>query len=316
MKKFVFFFIVFLIGLNCFSQNKYSRIDVAVSKFGSLNSSNIATIADTITAQFSEKEDKARAIFYWIANNISIDPKASRSNDKKNTSPADVIRNRKTNALGFSLLIQEMMSMANIRCLSIDGYTKSDIATLNDPIDEPNASWNVVQLGTSPDQWFYIDAYSAAGFTDKRFTTFTKEFTSEYFFADRTTFNLNHFPDNISWLLGPGVKTLKEFYSLPVFSNGAMIAGLQKSNPAKGFIKTKLKSQVQFSFEFNKDISPKEVILIAGDYRKPENPVAVKFTNSANTISFSHQFKTESDYPVQILIDGKLIATYFAEVQE
>lgn len=316
MKKLVFFFIVFLTGLNCFSQNKYSRIDVAVSKFGSLDSSNIATIADTITAQFPEKEDKARAIFYWIANNISIDPKASRSNDKKNTNPADVIRNRKTNALGFSLLIQEMMSLANIRCLSIDGYTKSDIANLNDPIDEPNSSWNVVQLGTSPDQWFYIDAFMAAGFTDKKFTSFTKEFTSEYFFPDKATFNLLHFPDNTAWLLGPGVKSVKEFYSLPVYSNAAIIYGLQKTEPLKGMIKTKLKNSVQFNFEFNKSLSPSEIILIAGDYPKPEKPVSVKFSNSGNTLSFTHQFKTESEYPVQILIDGKLLATYFAEVNE
>lgn len=316
MKKYVVILIASLIALNGFSQNKYSRVDDAVSTFGSLDSFNIATIADTITAQFPNKEDKARAIFYWIANNISIDPKSAKSNDKKNTNPGIVIANRKTNPLGFSLLVQEMMSLANIRCLSIDGYIKMDIETLNDPIDEPNSSWNVVQLGTSPDQWYYVDASMAAGFTDKRFTSFTKEFTSEYFFADRATFNLIHFPDNISWLLGPGVKTIKDFYAQPVFSNAAIKYSLQKANPAKGMIKTKMKNAVQFSFEFAKEISPSEVVLISGDYRRPENPVAVKFTSSGNTISFSHQFKKESEYPVRILIDGKLLAIYYAEVNE
>ena len=316
MNKYIAILIACFITLNSFSQNKFSRIDDAVSTFGSLDSFNIATIADTITAQFPNKEDKARAIFYWIANNIAVNPKTAKSNDNKNTNPGFVIANRQTNSLGFSLLVQEMMSLANIRCLSVDGYTKKDIETLNDPPDEPNSSWNVVQLGTSPDQWFYVDAAMAAGYTDKRFTSFTKEFTSEYFFSDRTTFNLTHFSDNPAWLLGSGVKSVKEFYAQPVFSNAAIKYNLQKANPAKGMVKTKLKNTVQFNFEFASDITPTEVSLVAGDYKRPEKPVAVKFTNSGNTISFSHQFKTESEYPVQIFIDGKLLAIYFAEVNE
>ena len=297
-------------------ENIYNKTDAVVKKFGSLNNLNVATIADTITRPFADKTSKARAIFYWITNNISFDLKAIKSNDNRKADPVLVIQTRKATPLGYATLFQEMCSMANIRCLTVDGYVKNYAEDINNPSDEINHTWNVVQLGQSPEQWFYIDAAKASGYADKKMTSFTKEFTSPYFFADRILFNLDHYPDNPAWQLGPGPKSLKEFYALPVFSNAAYIYGLQKPQPLTGFIKTKTKNSTSFSFPHTNAVNIASISLVTGDEKKQEKAQAMNFTDNGSMISFNHQFKKEDTYPVKIMVDGKILMQYFVEISE
>ena len=320
MKKNLLLLIIFctVISFSCISQNlasKNDKVDEYVKSLGALNNNNVATIADTITRGFAGKEDKARAIFYWVSNNISWDLKAMKANDNKNSDPVLVVKFRKATGLGYSLLVQEMCSQANIRCLSVDGYTKNFPEEINNKPDEINHSWNVVQLGQSPEQWFYIDAAKASGFADKKLNLFVKYFTSEYFFANKTLFNLNHYPNNAAWQLGGGPKNIKDFYALPVISNAAFEYGLQKLQPNTGFIKTKTKNVSTFSYVYNgKELS--SITLIIGDSKKENNPLPMNFSASGKIISFSYQFKKEDEYPVKVLIDGKELISYYAEVSE
>jgi hypothetical protein len=293
---------------------KYRAVDEKVKQFGALVSSNVATIADTITASFSDPEERARAIFYWIANNIAIDPKGTRQNNSKNNLPETVIALRKATPLGYSLLVQEMCSTAGIRCISVDGYIKRSGSEINEPADEINHSWNVIQLGKSPETWYFADAARASGYTDKKMSAFTKEFTSGFFFADRKLFNLASFPDNGAWQLGGGVKGVKDFYALPVIGNYAFDLGLGKPTPALGFIKAKLQKAVSFSFNVNADI--KEITIITGEDKKQSKPEPVSFDNSNGSVSFNYTFKKEDTFPMKILADGKVILEYLVEVSE
>ena len=299
------------------AQQNYNEknIDAFIEKTGALNDQNVATIAQTITTPFSDKKEKARAIFYWIANNISWDLKAMKMSDGKKDDPVAVIQNRKATPLGYSLLVQEMCSDANIRCLSVDGYVKNFPDDINNKPDEINHSWNVVQLGESPDQWFYIDAAKASGYADKKMSNFTKRFTSEYFFADRALFNLDHYPNNAAWQLGPGPKSLKEFYALPVIGNAAYEYGIQKPQPIIGYMKTKLDKTINFSFNYNgKDLS--SVVLIIGDEKKNPKTEPMNFTASGKILSFAYKFKKEDDYPVKVMVDGKELISYYVESSE
>ena len=313
------FFSLFLLSISLASvaqQSKYKDVDEAVAKLGPLNNFNVAVIADTITEKFADNEQKARAIFYWIANNIQIDPKGTRQNDDKNILPEKVIALRKATPLGFSLLVQEMCSAANIRCLSVDGYVKNYAAEINQTIDEKNYSWNVVQLGQSPETWFYIDAARASGYLDKKSTVFTKQFTSEYFFADRKLFNLAYFPDNGAWQLGGGIKNLNNFYALPVFNNYSFALGLSKPTPITGYIKTTLKKPVVFTFSVNGTIDIKNISLIIGDEKKQSKPEAMNFENNGGVITFTYQFKKEDTFPLRIIADGKDVLQYMVQVTE
>jgi len=294
---------------------QYKAVDEVVGKLGALPDLNVATITDTITRNLANRELKARAIFYWVSNNIAIDAKATKLNDQKNKDPENVIKLRRATAQGFSLLIQEMCSLVKIRCLSIDGYLKSFPEEINEKVDETNHSWNVIQLGESPELWFYIDASRASGFLDKKMTVFTREYTPQYFFADKLLFNLDHYADNSAWQLGPGPKSRKDFYALPVISSAAYQYGLKKPVPISGSIKTKTNVPVIFSFPYNgaKLVS---VDLLIGDNRKLKKPEHMNFSTSDNTLSFSYAFKEEDEFPIRIIVDGKEFMAYQVVVKE
>ena len=317
MKSIVFAVVLSAVTFSCFAQqSKYKNVDEVVEKIGPLNNFNVAVIADTITKQFANAEQKARAIYFWIANNIQLDPKGTRQNDDKNILPEKVIALRKATPLGFSLLVQEMCSAANIRCLSVDGYVKNYAAEINEVADEKNYSWNVIQLGQSPETWYYVDAARASGYLDKKSTFFTKQFTSEYFFADRKLFNLAYYPDNGAWQLGGGIKSVKDYYALPVFNNFSFTLGLGKPMPIIGYIKTSLKKAVVFTFPVNSAIDIKNISLIIGDEKKQPKPEAMNFDNSGGKVSFTYQFKKEDTFPLRIVADGKDILQYMVEVTE
>jgi len=313
------FFISFLFwnkGISQVSNNKYQKTDNFIFEIGPLEKSNVATIADTITSPFTDKENKARAIYTWIANNIEMDPKAIRSGDNKNTEPENVIKLRKTTPLGFAMLFQEMCSQSDIRCLVVDGYTKYNAEQINEMPDATNFSWNVVQLGTSPNAWFYVDVAKASGYLDTKQTRFTHKFSGDYFFANKNVFNLDHFPDNQAWLLGEGSKSLKEFYSLTLINEGAYQLGVTKPNPVNGFIKTKTTTSNLFSFKANDVQSISNISIIIGEGTKQQKPERVNFTIKGNEIFFSYIFKKEDTYPVRIIADGKDVMTYMVESSE
>jgi len=312
--------VILLLGIslhvNAQTAKEYSRTDSIVKKLGSLDSFNVAVIADTLSRKFADKENKARAIYFWIANNISFDLKALKSNDNRKDDPVLVIQTRKATPIGYAKLFQEMCSMANIRCLTVDGYVKNYAEDINNPLDEFNHSWNVVQLGQSPEEWNYVDVAKASGYADKKLSTFTREFTSEYFFASRTLFNLDHYPDNQSWQLGSGPKNIKDFYALPVIANAAYIYGLGKPQPSAGLIKSKTKNTITFNFPHTNNVTIESLQLVTGEEKKQEKAVALNFTDDGRTITFTHQFKKEDSYPVKIIADGKVLVEYYAEIKE
>ncbi len=319
IKLFCSLFLVAFFISSSFAQNysnQYTAVDAFTKKLGSLDSLNVARIADTLTRKLADKEQKARAIFFWIANNISLDARAIKSNDQRKSAPEDVVKQRKATPLGFAKLYQEMSSQANIRCLVVDGYAKNNTDDINNPADEINHSWNVVQLGQSPDKWYFVDAAKASGFNDKKFSSFTPDFTSNYFFAEKTLFNLDHYPDNSAWQLGGGSKSLKDFYALPVIARAAYTIGLKKPIPVTGFIKTKTKNKVLFSFICNTDVVIQNVSLMIGEGKKMQKPEPMNFTANNGLVNFSYQFKTDDSFPVKIIVDGKEMLHYMVEVTE
>jgi transglutaminase/protease-like cytokinesis protein 3 len=319
MKKSLLTSIVCAVAIISFAQistPKYKYIDDDVQKLGTFPTKNVAEIADAITAKFSSNEDKARAIFYWIANNIAIDPKAVNRQEEKNKVPEKVIETRKATPLGFSLLVQEMCSYAKIRCLSVDGFVKNRTSEINEKLDEKNYSWNVVQLGQSPETWYYIDACRASGFLDSKQKVFTKQFTSQYFFADKKLFNLIYFPDNMAWMLGGGNKSMKDFYALPIIGNEAIGLEFRKLSPLTGVIKTVTNKAVDFSFSINNDNTIKKISILIGDEKKKQKEEPMNFDDNNGDIKFSYTFKKEDTFPIQIVADGKIVLQYIVEVKE
>ena len=295
------------------SNDEYKQIDDYVKSLGSLGTLNAGTISAILTKKFADNRDKARAIFDWIAFNISFDPKLSRVSGNEKINSDEVLKKRKTNAAGYAALFQDMCSVAKIRCLTVDGYVRQDVETIGEKPEEFNHTWAVVQLDQSPDTWYYVDPTWGAGYTNAQMTAFTREYNDGYFFADKGIFNLQHQPDNTAWLLGP--KTAKGFFSLPILYGYAYTLGTNNFSPATGQIKIKASQNFAFSFKVSKGVPVDSVTLVTGPEKKKKSK-DVYFSYNNNVVSFTHKFEEEDSYPVTILVNNKPLLSYMAEITE
>jgi hypothetical protein len=288
----------------------YARVDNAVAALGTLPDLNLARIADTITLPFSDKLDKARAIYYWIANEIALDAKAIKSNDNRKNTPEIVIASRKATPAGFALLFQEMASLANIRCLTVDGYSKFNPDDIGEEPDEFNHTWNVVQLGNSPTEWYYVDVAKACGHLDVKGINFIKSFSSGYFFPDRKLFNLDHLPDNMAWQLGPGPRNLKGFIDIPVLGPAAYELGLKTMEPFTGSCKAKVNRSFSFKMQIDPSANLSQLEMMTGKSGKRTAPQNMAFTNEGGIVEFTCIFYDEDEFPLTILANGKELVSF------
>jgi kyphoscoliosis peptidase len=318
MKKYVFILFLFS-SLATFAQpaNPYQKIDDFALKIGKLDSLTMGTIAVKLTKPFTDKTEKARAIYTWIANNIAYDVKAAKNGNTEKNSPAEVLIYRKAIGNGFALLFQDMCSVAGIRCLTVNGYLKKSVLNIDEKDVELNHSWAVVQLGQSPDTWHYVDVALGTGSLDETQKVFVKSFSDKYFFADKTIFNWQHFPDNEAWKLPATAapKNIKEFLALPIIKTTAFDFTLKSFLPAQGFVKAKLKAPVAFKFMLSGSEEIKTVTIKYGDVKKPKI-VDIPFTFSGGALSFTNKFNVDDDYPVIILINNKEFMVYRFLVEE
>ena len=317
-QAFLLTIVMTLLGIQTKAQSTnedFSIVDTYVKSLGTLDTLNMGTISYMVTKKFPDPKDKVRAIFDWVANNINYDLKAGKNNDNEKTSTDLVLKSRKATAAGFAGLFQDMCSVVKIRCLTVDGYAKFSTEQIIEKPDGLNHTWAVVQLGQSPDSWYYIDPTWGSGYTDDKMTKFTKAFNTDYFFSDKTIFNYQHFPDNSAWMLGVGPKSESSFFSLPLVKSAAHEYRLGKFLPENGFVKTKLSKPVFFSVKLNTNSAIEIVSLEIGE-NKMKKTKTVDYTNSNGIISFSYKFDLEDTYPVTLLVNNKPLLGYLVEAIE
>ncbi|MEO7768651.1 MAG: transglutaminase domain-containing protein [Ferruginibacter sp.] len=293
----------------------FKVVDDYVKSLGPLDTLNAGTISFVVTKQFPDQKDKARAIFDWIAYNISFDLKAGKNNDNEKNYSDLILKTRKANAAGYAGLFQDMCSVVKIRCLTVNGYAKYNTEQINERPDEFNHTWAVVQLGLSPDTWYYVDPTWGSGYTDDKMTKFTKTYNDDYFFADRFIFNYQHFPDNTAWQLGPGPKSVSSFLTLPLVKSAAYEFRLGKFTPDDGLIKTTISKAVSFNLKLSTG-EPIEIVALEIGEGKKKKIKTVDHSMSRGNIVFNYKFEVEDTYPVTILINNKPVLGYLVEVGE
>jgi transglutaminase/protease-like cytokinesis protein 3 len=309
-----------LFTITCFNLNAqtngrdFTAVDAYVKSLGRLDSMSMGTINNVVSNKFTDKMDKARAIYYWIAHSITYDVKAAHSNSTVKNTPADVLLYRKAVGIGFASLFQDMCSSADIRCLTVDGFIKNSTQQIGESGTEINHSWVVVQLGQSPETWFYVDPALGSGFADADMKVFTSYYTDAYFFTEKETFNLQHFPDNEAWKLGSAPKNKKDFFEMPIVKVAAVELGLKRLSPNDGNIKAKVNKAVKFSFTIKSTENINKVELGIGE-KKKYKVEEIQYSNSASVLSFSYKFETENSCPLTVFVNGKEFVVYHVDVE-
>ena len=311
------FILLIPVSFNTIAQTaakNYKAIDAYVQKLGSLDSLNMGTIAAIVTKPFTDKKDKARAIFDWIAYNISFDTKAGRTANTQKNSVTEVLLYRKAVGIGYASLFQDMCSSANIRCLTADGFIKTNAEQVEDTKTEINHSWAVVQLGQSPEEWFYVDPTFGSGYTDADYKIFTKSFNDAYFFADKTIFNLQHYPDNEAWKLGPAPKSKKDFYALPLIRSAAYEFKLTGLYPPNGRIHLQARKLQTLGFKLDSAAIISKVTLLIQEHKKSRQEDVI-YSVDKGLINITCKFDQSGSYPVTVVVNGKELVTYMVEVE-
>ena len=306
-----------LVGFSASAQTNgrdFTKIDAYVKSLGSLENMSMGTINNVVSNKFTDKMDKARAIYYWVAHNIVYDTKLIRSNSTSKNTPAEVLKTRKAVGIGFASLFQDMCSSADIRCLTVDGFVKYNTQQIGEKDQEINHSWAVVQLGQSPEDWYYVDPAFGSGYLNADMKEFTRAYTDAYFFTEKASFNQQHFPDNSAWKLGSAPKSKKDFFDMPVIKTGAMELGITKCSPNDGKINTKADKAVKFSFTIKSTENITKVELGIGEKKKYKLE-EIQYSNSATVLSFSYKFQNANTGPLTVFVNGKEFAQYYVEVE-
>jgi transglutaminase/protease-like cytokinesis protein 3 len=291
----------------------FKAIDAYVKSLGSLEGMSMGTINNVLINKYTDKMEKARAIYYWIANNITFDVKLSKNNNALKNTPAEVLKTRRATAPGFASLFQDLCSSGDIRCLTVDGFVKHNTGQIGEKDIEVNHTWAVVQLGQSPEEWYYVDAAFGSGYFSADMKEFTKYYSDAYFFTEKASFNQQHYPDNKAWKLGSGPDK-GDFFDLPVVKTAAMEMVITKCSPNDGKLKVKADKNVKFNFTVKNTENVTKVELGVGD-KKRYRLENIDYSNSATSLGFTYKFKDTDSGPITIFVNGKEFVQYYVEVE-
>lgn len=211
----------------------------------------IDTHADTIRYNFLDLEDltlklvhptsdtteKVRAMFYWIAKNISYD-KIGLRNDFWQKVPFNkgmakiALKKKKTICSGYTMLLKSMLDIENIENEIVIGNAKTEEPSRTS--DFYDHVWNAVKIAG---KWYLVDATWGRSNNG--------EIKNYYFFPDPKKFISNHFPEDPKWTLLESNISKEDYLNLPQVDELYFELGFGKTIPK---IK-KTKNSVTIAFE-------------------------------------------------------------------
>lgn len=344
-EKVCLFFFFVLVSVSLHAQltdfrhkNFYQADSVADAHFGA-SVTDLATLSDNLTHSLSTEEEKFRALYKWVCNNIEFDYATFRINREKRDrfdAPEElqawnkkltpiVFRNlileKKTVCTGYAWLVQQLAQHAGILCVIVDGYGRN--ATVNVRTSgKPNHSWNAVKLNN---KWYLCDPTWASGAYDADREMFIKKYDDLYFLADPSVFIRNHYPVDEQWTLlnteskpepqnsTPEVSTLQQFLNGPIIYSSAYQHGITQLYPASFDITTPRNESVTFRFASANDIHSIELSVHRDNNVKSYEP---EFTKSSDGFySFDHTFPNKGRHIVHVLTNKHNAYTYAVMVK-
>lgn len=243
---------LFLISLSMAAQD-FAQVDAKIKSYPTAFS-NVDRLASQISADFKGQNDRARALFTWIALNIDYDNSPSAPGRKpinfsyKNAAERKVklaaiendlanktLRSSKGVCHGYAMLYKVAAEKLGLESEVVYGTAKALPKDIGKAPAKGNHAWNVVKINGN---WKLIDVtWGAGGVTGKT------KYDDNYFFTSPEMFFLNHFPDDKKWLLTG--KSESQFAALPLYYD----LDYQLISPAAGVIKSSDSKMVNFKIK-------------------------------------------------------------------
>lgn len=188
------------------------------------NNNDLPALVKCLTGSLTDEEEKARALAYWITNNIAYDVKMLQGGSV--VPNKNILRNKRGVCSDYSKLYRSMCDLAGLECYLIDGYNKSRNYRPGRLPDKPNHAWNVVFIDGEPR---LMDLTWASGVVDatKGKLKYTPHFQEEMVLADPAIFAERHLPADPRWQLTNTPVSLERFFANEDYA--AMTEGLRPS---------------------------------------------------------------------------------------
>lgn len=186
-----------------FSQD-YERIDATIELYPK-TFKNAEEFSKFITRDFFTEEEKVRAIYTWLIQNVRYNPDEYKKfnysftnyrerNQKEEKTRAKIIERTLQYGIavceGYAFVFEKMCQLQGIENYLIQGDTKTHFKDIGRPFKK-NHMWNAAKIG---DTWFLFDATWGAG---KYNGKFIKEPSYFYYKTDPNQLIKSHFPEMV-----------------------------------------------------------------------------------------------------------------------
>lgn len=304
------------IGFSSNAQD-YAKVDVTVKAYPK----SFATpdkLAEQIAKDFKRDDEKARAIFTWIAINVKYDYAAYGVNEKpvaysfktqdekvakqkamKAELAQKTLKSKKGVCQGYATLYAVVADKLGLENEIIPGTSKSHPMHIGKAPGASDHAWNAVKIGGD---WKLLDTTWGAGTMTGVKPEFVFKFNDKYFFTEPDIFFLNHFPDDKKWLLTN--KTEKEFANLPLYYGNCLMEGYEFLAPDNGILTTAT-GGVTFKI---KNLQPGDKIYYA--FSKDRVFKEVNAIVNSGIASFSVPLTNNSVGTLTVYINQKSVAAY------
>lgn len=269
--KLLSLWLVMAFGSMSFAQDA-QRVDAIITLYPKQLSS-AEQLSEFISRDFTHPEDKLRAIYGWIINNIAYDPDEYKALDYSFTTVKE--RNEKQSNFrfeliervldkgvavceGYAMLFERLCELQDIQSYLVRGDTKASLADINRDYNTSHM-WNIAFIN---EQAVLLDPTWGAGKYNGQ--KFIKEPTYRYFMTApeqliRTHYPLDYADSLLNWELSQA-----DFLKAPIVIDPGILNG-QEVLPALGTLSSKVASgnweffvpyatPVKVSYSFGEDV--------------------------------------------------------------
>ena len=278
----------------------YTKADSVALNFPKKKYKSYTEIVVPLTEKLGTEQEKFRAIFRWVTNNISY------SYSNRSSDPDRAIKKGKAVCSGYSNLLKAMCNSVGIECEVITGFSKTADSDIDKPLKKTDHAWNSVKLNN---KWYLVDATWAWGYQNEK-KKFIKEYNETYFLADNDFFHKKHYPKDKNWILSEKSIKKSDFKKSPIFYSNYLADQIELVKPTKGIIRMKLKDSLKIEFKSFESI---ERISVSTNPKKPSTLMQLKkVQNKDGSTLFigTTKFDKPTKTAMTVFINGRSTLTY------
>jgi hypothetical protein len=311
--------------LTDFASTNFDKADSLADLYSDYQLTDLKSLADNLTKPLDTEQEKFRAIYKWVCNNIHYDYALllKQKNAKEKIKDKEVLKQwnhefskqlfdvllneHATICTGYTYIIRELCVHAGLKCEMVDGYAR---ISQTKKMENANHSWNAIQLNN---KWYLCDPTWSSGNYDLATSQFIKRYDDSYFLTDPSIFVHKHFPLDERWLLLPDKPSLEDFLNGPVIYSGASKYRITKFIPATFNVTASKGKTITFKFNCkSKELIKPELRINQSDSTYSCIPISYKDQNGLQCID--HIFERKGTYVVHILLSDNYILTYRVKI--